>query len=234
MRGDVMTYATVGGLRLVDVISSTSVSRPEASPHKFRVSLHTDSLSWQQNISRLPRVYFEKLIVAQLDKKLPALYDTQRFATVFTRARLVHQMNHIQALTPCFLKIHFNITLALRLRRSFGFSDYVLCAFLPVPSVGPSYKTTFIKYPTFCWNQNLLCEFNFCSYRSSSTPVSRVDCGLLGCAPCGLSAGHRLTELTVSISALKMETVCFSKTLVPIYVKVHRFSQNQLTVRDIK
>jgi len=37
-------------------------------------------------LTKCSRILLEKLIVAQLVKKLPAFYETQRFNTVFTTA----------------------------------------------------------------------------------------------------------------------------------------------------
>jgi hypothetical protein len=58
------------------------------------------------------RVLLEKLIVAHILKKLPALHGTQKCITVFTRSQhgrlLLSQNNPMPILTPDFFKINLN------------------------------------------------------------------------------------------------------------------------------
>jgi hypothetical protein len=54
-------------------------------------------------------VLLENLTVVQPVKKLPAIYGTRRFITVFTSSldSILSQLNPIHFLIPCFSKIHY-------------------------------------------------------------------------------------------------------------------------------
>lgn len=57
-------------------------------------------------------MYFQRnnysSVVWQLLKKIPALNRSQTLITVHVRCIMVGQMNSVHALTPYFLKVHFN------------------------------------------------------------------------------------------------------------------------------
>jgi hypothetical protein len=69
----------------------------------------------------LSRALLEKLIVSQLVNKLPAIYGTRKFSTIFRNATtglLLSQLNPVHSYIPYFSNSYFNIMLLSTLRTS--------------------------------------------------------------------------------------------------------------------